>query len=142
MRTITLPATLESLSPLGQFVLDVAAEGGLDNVAAYRARLAVDEIATNAVLYGGAGDAAGGVIEAIGEVTADAVTITVVDGGAAFDPRQTPPPADMHLPLEERAIGGLGVHLALTGVDRFDYQRIDGRNRNIFVLHRPDGARP
>ena len=35
---------------------------------------------------------------------------------------------------EERQIGGLGIYLAVRGVDRFDYRREDDRNVNIFAV--------
>jgi anti-sigma regulatory factor (Ser/Thr protein kinase) len=40
-------------------------------------------------------------------------------------------------PLEQRQIGGLGIYLAIQGVDRFIYQRDSDRNRNTFVMNRP-----
>jgi anti-sigma regulatory factor (Ser/Thr protein kinase) len=141
MKTLTIPASLDSLSALGQFVQDVAAEAGLPKLAAYRVRLAVDEIATNAILYGGAGEAGGRVLDARGEVTADAVTITVEDAGAPFDPRRLPPP-DIDVPVDDRPIGGLGVFLALSGVDHFTYERVGDRNRNIFVVNRTATTQP
>jgi len=141
MKTLTLPATLDSLSAIRQFVLDVAEEAKLDKQAAYRARLAVDEIATNAVLYGGAFGDGQGVLEAHGEVNENTVKITLEDAGVPFDPRQVAPP-DLDVPLDERKIGGLGVHLALTGVDEFSYERVGNRNRNIFVLNRDSTSPP
>src|SRR5438552_8818951 len=52
MDPLTLPATLESLEPLVQYVLSAAAAAGLDRKASYRLRLAVDEIATNIITHG------------------------------------------------------------------------------------------
>jgi protease I len=48
-----------------------------------------------------------------------------------------PVPPDLHLPAEQRQIGGLGIYLALQGVDHFRYERGEGRNRNILVMDRP-----
>jgi anti-sigma regulatory factor (Ser/Thr protein kinase) len=39
--------------------------------------------------------------------------------------------------LAERPIGGLGIFLAMENVDRFDYEFVGGRNRNIFFVKRP-----
>ena len=136
MKTLTVPANLDSLSAIGQFVLELAAEANVSKLVAYRARLAIDEIATNAVLYGGALGNGQGVLEAHGEVSDHAMTITLEDAGTPFDPRQLAPPDDMDSPLEERGIGGLGVHLALTGVDQYSYERVGNLNRNIFVVKR------
>jgi anti-sigma regulatory factor (Ser/Thr protein kinase) len=43
----------------------------------------------------------------------------------------------MDRPLEEREIGGLGVFLALRGVDELRYERVGEQNRNIIIVHRP-----
>jgi serine/threonine-protein kinase RsbW len=136
MKTLTVPATLDSLSAIGQFVLELAAEANLNKLVAYRARLAVDEIATNAVMYGQASESGQGVFEAHGVVSDQTLTITLEDAGTPFDPRQVAPPADIDLPLEERGIGGLGIHLALTGVDHYSYERIGNRNRSVFIVNR------
>jgi anti-sigma regulatory factor (Ser/Thr protein kinase) len=45
-----------------------------------------------------------------------------------------PDAQDLSRPLDERAIGGLGIYLAMSNVDRFDYRHEDGRNINLFVL--------
>jgi anti-sigma regulatory factor (Ser/Thr protein kinase) len=45
---------------------------------------------------------------------------------------------DFNKPLEERQIGGLGVYFAMRAVHDFRYEYRDGRNRNTFVVHRPE----
>ena len=52
MQTLTLPASLESLSSLRRFVEEVSAGIGRDDQTIYDFKLAVDEIATNAITYG------------------------------------------------------------------------------------------
>jgi anti-sigma regulatory factor (Ser/Thr protein kinase) len=52
----------------------------------------------------------------------------LVDNGVQFDPSDQPPP-DLSLPLEERDIGGLGIHLIRTMMDRVEYRRVEGENR-------------
>lgn len=61
------------------------------------------------------------------------LTAEIADDGVPFDPRQAPEP-DLSGSIEERRVGGLGVHLALTLVDRIDYRRVDGENR--VTLHK------
>jgi anti-sigma regulatory factor (Ser/Thr protein kinase) len=64
------------------------------------------------------------------------LTIRVEDDGRMFDPLQRPPP-DLDLPLEERPIGGLGIHIVRTVMDTVDYERRDGRN--ILTMHKTIG---
>jgi serine/threonine-protein kinase RsbW len=137
MDAISVPAELDSLSPIAQFVLRAAAEAGLDRKASYRLRLAVDEIATNVIDHGylEAGLAGEVVVEA--EMDERTLTITVEDGARPFDPRDRVAPEQITMPVEERPVGGLGIFLAVRGVDEFRYERAAGRNRNILVMNRP-----
>ena len=49
---LSVPAKLESLSKVGEYVLKAAEAANLDKKAAYHLRLAVDEMATNAIVHG------------------------------------------------------------------------------------------
>ena len=51
----------------------------------------------------------------------------VEDDGREFNPL-TRPPVDVNVPLEERSIGGLGIHLIKTLMDSVEYRRVEGRN--------------
>jgi len=53
--------------------------------------------------------------------------IEVEDDGRAFNPLEYPEP-DLNLPLSERPIGGLGIHLIRKFMDELGYRRKDGRN--------------
>ena len=55
------------------------------------------------------------------------VTIKIVDDGAPFNPFSSPEP-DLSLGVEERAIGGLGVHIVKNIMDDYSYDRHDGKN--------------
>ena len=57
-----------------------------------------------------------------GEVKAE-----VEDDGQPFNPLEAPE-ADTTKPLEERTIGGLGIHLARKLIDGLEYQRQEGKN--------------
>lgn len=139
MQSLTVPGTLDSLKPIADFVLAAAAEIGLDKKAAYNLRLAVDEIATNIVTHGF--DEAGleGEMQISAVFTADSLEIAIEDNAIPYDPLQKQPVdvTELHRPLEERQIGGLGVYLAIEGVDQFRYERVGDRNRNIFIVNRP-----
>ncbi len=112
-------------------------QAGLDKKATYRLRLAVDEIATNIVVHGYDENGLSGPILVISEIDAQALTIILEDSSPAFDPRQLGRPEHIDKPVEERPIGGLGIFLTHENVDRFDYEYVNNRNRNIFVVNRP-----
>ena len=134
METLIVPATLDSLGSIGKYVVEAASVAGLEKKAAYHLRLAVDEIATNAIIHGhGARE---GVLRVRADSNQKSLTVTLEDAGEPYDPRQAPPPDNLDASLEDREIGGLGLYLAMTGVDEFLYERVGDWNRNIFIMHR------
>ena len=60
-------------------------------------------------------------------MTGRRLMVTVSDDGVAFNPLAVPPP-DTTLPLEERELGGLGIHLVRNLTDEATYGRLGGRN--------------
>lgn len=93
---------------------------------AYRLQLAADEFFNNAVDYGYPDGRAGEIALRVRRVSG-ALEAILSDDGDPFDPFAAPPP-DLDTPLEERRIGGLGVHLVRTLSESFAYRREDGRN--------------
>ncbi len=67
---------------------------------------------------------------------ADALTIEIVDNGLPFDPLRDAPPPDLESGVEERSVGGLGVHLVRTMMDELHYRREGGRNHLTLVKGR------
>jgi len=136
METRSVPAVLESLAEIRRFVKDAAGRARIEDSRTYQLQLAVDEIATNIILYGYKDAGEGAVISIGAERTGDALVITLKDQSPPFDPRtmQMPEAQDLVRPLEERKIGGLGIFLAIQGVDRLEYRREDGSNLSIFEV--------
>jgi anti-sigma regulatory factor (Ser/Thr protein kinase) len=132
----SLPAALDSLAELRSYVKEAAGGAGIDEVRAYKLQLAVDEIATNIISYGYKDVGESAVISIRGEIRDGALVITLEDHAQPFDPRtvRMPDAEDLAKPLEERAVGGLGIFLAIQGVDSFDYRREGDRNLNIFEV--------
>jgi serine/threonine-protein kinase RsbW len=142
MEPLSVPGTLESLPVIREYVLAAAGAAGLDRRTSYRLSLAVDEIATNIVLYGHGGRCGAGRLEVRAHTDPRSLTISLDDQGEAFDPRQVSSPSNLEAPLEERPLGGLGVFLALRSVDEFRYERVGRRNRSSFIMYRPAGGPP
>lgn len=135
MNALSLPGTLQSVRAIGKYVLVAAEEAGLESQAAYRLRQAVDEIATNAVIHGYQQAGLNGYLEISAQFDTGRLAVTLIDISPAFDPLSVPPPADLEWQTEDRPAGGLGVFLALSGVDEFEHERVDNRNRNTFVQY-------
>lgn len=88
--------------------------------------IAADEVITNALSYGGAPS-----VEVAGQVADERVVLRVSDDGAAFDPLAATTP-DTTLGVEDREIGGLGIHLVRKMMDDVAYERRGKYNRLQF----------
>lgn len=142
MEPLSVPGVLDSLGEIASYVMAAAKAAGLEKKPAYNLRLAVDEIATNIIVYGYKGGDADQPIVVHTEIDDQALTVILEDTAPKFDPTQQelPDAEDLNQPLESRQIGGLGVYLAVQGVDQFQYQRLGDTNRNIFVVHKSPPA--
>lgn len=94
--------------------------------------LALDELITNIISYGLAGRSDGVITLSI-EQRDGALVAELADNGPAFDPlaaEASPPEGD----IESRAVGGLGITLVKSFMDRLDYRRVDGFNRLTMAM--------
>ena len=102
-------------------------------------QLAIEEIGVNVVNYGRdenrAGDPA---IDIEVSSSPDAVTVEITDDGRPFNPLEDAPTADTTSPMDERPIGGLGVHLVRTLMSDVRYRRENDRNRLTMVKRRTE----
>lgn len=93
---------------------------------AYRTQLVIEEVLSNVVRHGyphgGAHEISIWVARA-----GENIVIRVCDDGVAFDPSAAPQ-VDVEQPLEERRVGGLGIHLVRQFVEQLEYRRLEGRN--------------
>ena len=136
MEPLIVPGTLDSLGAIAHYVITAAQEAGLDKKTSYKLRLAVDEIATNIIIHGYEKAGFDGQLVCHAELDKPALTIFLEDTGIPYDPIEQPNPDNLDQPLSERPQGGLGVFLAIQSVDKFIYERVGNRNRNIFVVNR------
>ena len=95
-------------------------------------QVALDELLTNATVHGfGGREGGGGTVTVEVELRADRVSATVTDDGRPFDPFSAAAP-DTALPLVDRPVGGLGLHLVRGMFDEVSYER--RADRNIVIL--------
>lgn len=117
------PAEIERL---GQVVEDFAASHGLLPKVTFELNVALEEILTNVISYGYNDAAEHDILLRLVYVN-ETVTAEVEDDGQPFNPLAAPPP-DTNAPLEERRVGGLGIHLVRKLMDSVDYRREGEKN--------------
>ena len=105
-------------------------------------QLALEETITNVILHGYRDAPAGTrrfTVEFIapGSASPCCIRMVITDDAPAYDPLARPE-VDTSLPLEDRPIGGLGVHLVKKLMTHATYTRHEGRN--ILTLERVLGS--
>jgi anti-sigma regulatory factor (Ser/Thr protein kinase) len=111
---------------LARAVDQFAGDCGLSEDDTATVNLLLDELVTNVIKYG-FDDGLDHQIFVSVVLDGDNMTVRVEDDGKPFNPLDAPPPK-LDLPIEERPIGGLGVHIVKTMADSLEYQRDAGRN--------------
>ena len=122
-RLVLVPGDLSEVSRATEAFESFASERGLSVRVTRRTEVILDEILNNVLSYGGARH--GVELEVVH--SADRLVIRFADTGAPFNPlaRETP---DTSASLEDRVVGGLGIHLVRKLADEVSYQRQNGRN--------------
>lgn len=106
----------------------------LDPSALFRLSLAVEELVTNVVKYGHAG---GEPIRVAIRHDESRVTVDLAYGGPQFDPFRDAPKPDLDADIDDRRIGGLGIHLVANMIDEAVYHHHAGLNEIRLVMLRP-----
>ena len=104
--------------------------------------VALDELLHNTIVHGFAGrqGGGGGAVTIAVELLPDRLMVTLTDDGQPFNPLVTAAP-DTARSVEERPVGGLGIHLVRQLMDEVDYHRRGGRNV-VVLVKRLIGGKP
>lgn len=132
---LRIPNRIEELPGVSEAVEALGSEQGWAQDTTYAIVLGLEEVATNVVRHGGSQP---GSSEIEIEVTSsdEEVRVEVRDGGKAFDPFHEAPEPDLDAGVQDRQIGGLGVHFVKVLMDETSYSREGGRNHVTMVKRR------
>lgn len=130
---IAIDAGVDHLAAVRSFVREQAAAAGADDATAADLVQAVDELVCNVVEHGYAGRP--GRIEIASLRTANDLAFRIRDDAPPFDPRTVPDPL-LDLPLAQRRLGGMGVHLARDLTDGFDHRILPTGGNEVTVRKR------
>jgi anti-sigma regulatory factor (Ser/Thr protein kinase) len=117
---------LAELSRVAESVEEFCANQAIPAACAFKLNVALEELLTNTISYG-YGDEGRHEIAIDIAREGEMIVTELSDDGRAFDPLNAPPP-DLDSTIEDRRIGGLGVHLVKTMMDDVTYAYRDGRN--------------
>ena len=127
MKELTLPATIENIETVIDFVNGQLEEIKCPLKAQMQIDIAIDELFGNIAHYAYNPETGPATVRV--EVTEEpiAVVITFIDRGVPYDPLKKEDP-DITLSAEERAIGGLGIFMVKKTMDEVSYAYWDGQN--------------
>jgi len=132
-KKIVLDAKLDNLPQLISFLNEELEKTGFNSDEKNKIEIAAEEVFTNIVKYAYAHSQETKLISisTIGSQPVRKIKITFEDSGRPYNPLETQPP-DFEKPIEERQIGGLGVHMVKAIMDNVEYTRLN--NKNILVI--------
>ena len=124
--TLCMSNDIEELNKLEPFLNGIFERENLDMSMLPQIDLALEEAVTNIIMYAYP-EGEKGTAELNVEVADGQISATLIDSGTPFNPLQQQE-ANLDVSLEERKIGGLGIHLIKEIMDEVDYAYEEGRN--------------
>lgn len=128
--TVSMDAAYENTGKMTEFAQKFLTEENCGPKLAQQMLIALDEIYSNIVKYSHATD-----IELTCSAADDMVYLTFSDNGVPYNPIEAEQP-DITLPVQERPIGGLGIHMVRKMMDYLDYKYEN--DRNVFTIGKKD----
>jgi sigma-B regulation protein RsbU (phosphoserine phosphatase) len=130
---ITIKNQLSGIGETNKRFNEFAEQWGISKTVNRKVNLVFDELLSNIISYAHK-EKDKRDIEIKVEFSTDRLTLTISDDGVPFNPlvKKTP---DTNLTLEDREIGGLGIHLVRSVMDEITYQRKIDKNVLILTKH-------
>ena len=126
---VSLPAKLTEVRNLSAAVEEFGDANQLPLPTVFVINLALDELITNAVTHG-TFEVSAPTIDVHLKAERDVVVLIMEDNGSPFDPTEMKADdVDTTSSLEDREVGGLGLHLVRSFAHEVSYEFVDGKNR-------------
>jgi len=129
---LRVKADLANLGVVAEFISTCCKNCQVDEENTYRIQLAVDEAITNVIQHA-YGDEEGDVLIRCWE-DRHSFCVQLHDWGRSFSPDDVSNP-DIAGPLEEREVGGLGIHMMQKLMDEVRFEFGDNGNLLFMVKH-------
>lgn len=133
-----ITADLRNLGAIRDFVEQYATASGMSPSDVYGVVLAVDEAVTNICAHGYQGQP--GSIELSVEQDEQDLILRIRDDAPPFDPTTVSPPS-LSGTIEERALGGMGIHFMRHYTDEVTHRAFSSRGNELTLKKRIQGER-
>jgi len=117
---------LSEIAKVDETLDDFAEQFGVPPAIAATFHIIFDDLLNNVISYG-YNDEQRHFIDISLELTANSLIVSIADVGVPFNPLAETAP-DTTLSIEDRQLGGLGVHIVVNMVDDVSYQRTADKN--------------
>ncbi|MCX6152485.1 MAG: ATP-binding protein [Ignavibacteriales bacterium] len=121
---------INEITRLGEIIDDFGKSYNLPATLINTINLSLDEIITNTISYGYSDDSVHQILLKL-EISDGYIIATVQDDANLFNILESTE-VKPDIPLDEKPIGGLGLHLVRTLIDEIKYERKE--NKNITIL--------
>ena len=128
--TVRIENDLSEIPKVDEKLDEFAEQFGLPPAIAATFHIIFDDLLNNVISYG-FNDGQRHFIEVGLELTENSLIVSIADDGVPFNPLAADTP-DTQLSIEDRQIGGLGIHLVINMVDDISYQR--AADKNVLTL--------
>ena len=131
---VKIETRVEELNRIASLVEEMGEQEDWPPDLVFKVNLILEELGLNIINYGHT--------EGLHEIditltsSDEELKIEITDDGKPFDPITDAPVPDVNAPMEDRGIGGLGVHLVQTMTDEMHYRRVRDKNQVTLVIRR------
>ena len=132
-KNITIINQVTQLEYLAHALEQISGEWNIPMKIALNLNLVLEELVTNIIFYGYE-DKDEHEININLSYKNNTIKVQIEDDGRQFDPLQVPEP-DIEKTVEDRKIGGLGIHFVRTIMDDVNYLRLGNKNRLTMTKH-------
>lgn len=130
---LALKHKVEENARLSEFITDFAQRHHIAGDTLFKTELVAEEVLTNITTHSRP-SRSDSTIEVSLSKSNNILELSFEDTGEPFNMLDTPS-VNVDLPIEERPVGGLGIHLVKKNVDKAHYGRLKGRNILILQIN-------
>ena len=134
--SLKLENKVEELTRISNAVEELAESEGWPPALTFRVNLVLEEFGINVINYAYEED--GRDFELTLSSAPDTLTIEFTDDGVPFNPLEDKSEPDTSAPVEERPVGGLGIHLVRTMTEEMRYERQNSKNHSTLVMRKAE----
>ena len=126
VRHLTLHNDIRQISLLPGFLEEATRDMDIDPSVTSQLNLALEEAVANVISYAYP-EGTDGTVDIDAKRDGNSISFVISDSGTAFDPTARES-VDISAGVDERPVGGLGIHLIREIMDTVSYERRDGKN--------------